>query len=482
MAEVLLARLLGPSGFERAVVLKRVLPHLARQRAFIDMFFDEARLIARIRHPNVVQVQELVREDDELFLVMEYLEGESVSSLLRRVVARGERLDPLIAAHLVAEACAGLHAAHELRDDDGASLGIVHRDVSPQNIFVTFDGAVKILDFGIAMSHGRMTRTETGELKGKLGYMSPEHAGAKPLDRRSDVFALGIVLYELLVGRRLFQRPTPLATLKAISSEPVIPPSRIAAGCPPSLERICLRALSRDVDERYPSAFDMRREIIAAIRELSTDALPEERLAALMHEVFSDRKLEKAEMLKRVRAGSAITSLPAAEVDGAIEIPMVPSEALSQATPAARRRPKWLVPAALGAVMAAAVSAGFATRALSHDVAAAPASPPVSAPNVGAVAAPPSLSDVRIDIETSPRGAEVSIGGEHRGVTPLELRLPRAEHALAISLKKDGFAPIDESVTPNLDQKLRLTLVANPKPRVHAHTQQKRPDPTQLKW
>jgi serine/threonine-protein kinase len=294
------------------------------------------------------------------------------------------------------------------------------------------------------------------------------------------VFALGVVLYELLVGRRLFQRPTPLATLKAISSEPVVPPSRIAAGCPPSLERICLRALARDVDERYPSASEMRRELIAAIRELASDALPEERLAALMHEVFADRKLEKAEMLRRVRTGSAITSLPAAEVDGAVEIPMVEGEAPTRATPVVRRRSRWFVPAALAAVIAAAVSAGIATRALSRNVAAA--TTPVSAPNAVAAAAPPLLSDVRIDIETSPRGAAVFIGSERRGVTPLELHLPRAEQALAISLKKEGFAPVDESVIPNLDQKLRLTLVANPKPRVHAHTQPKSLDPTQQKW
>src|SRR4051794_11133466 len=174
MAEVFLGRVRGPSGFERPVVLKRMLPHLIRQESFVNMFLDEARIVARVRHPNVVQVHELTREGGELFMVMEYLEGESLAGLSRRLMARGETLDPEIAAYVVAEACSGLHSAHELRGDDGKSVGVVHRDVSPQNLFVTFAGSVKILDFGIAKAQDRVTRTETGELKGKLDYMSPE--------------------------------------------------------------------------------------------------------------------------------------------------------------------------------------------------------------------------------------------------------------------------------------------------------------------
>jgi eukaryotic-like serine/threonine-protein kinase len=216
MAEVLLGRVRGPHGFERAVVLKRILPHLARMSSFVDMFLDEARIIARIHHPNVVQVHELGTEGGELFMAMEYLAGESVSSLVRRLATRNAKLDHALAAFIVAEACAGLHAAHELKTDDGALLHIVHRDVSPQNIFITFDGAVKVIDFGIAKSADRVARTEAGQLKGKLDFMSPEQCKSEPLDRRTDVFALGIVLYELLTQRRLFKRPSPAGTIKAI--------------------------------------------------------------------------------------------------------------------------------------------------------------------------------------------------------------------------------------------------------------------------
>src|SRR5262245_24036371 len=187
MAEILLGRASGPSGFERIAVIKRVLPHLASEPRFAQMFLDEARIAALIRHPNVVQIHELACEGDQLFIVMEYLEGESVAGLLRRLIAQQTRLPPALAAHIVAEACCGLHAAHELVDHSGRPLGVVHRDVSPQNIFVTYDGAVKVLDFGIAVARDRVTKTETGQLKGKFEYMAPEQCLGKALDRRADL-------------------------------------------------------------------------------------------------------------------------------------------------------------------------------------------------------------------------------------------------------------------------------------------------------
>jgi serine/threonine-protein kinase len=502
MAEVLLARIVGPSGFERAVVLKRVLPHLARQSSFVDMFLDEARIIARIRHPNVVQVQELVREGPlgELLLVMEYLEGESLASLTRRLASLGESMEPTIAAHIVAEACAGLHAAHELVDDGGVPLGIVHRDVSPQNIFVTFDGAVKVIDFGIAMSHGRATRTEVGQLKGKYSYMSPEQAAAAPLDRRCDIFALGIVFYELLVGRRLFHRATPLATLKAITRLPILPPSRIAPECPKAFERIALRSLARARDERYPSAAEMRRDLVAAVHDAPSSALPEERLATLMKRVFADRREEKAEMLRRVRVGSSITSLPVAEVDDAIEIPSVVAEDIvgeeidTVGPRATRRRSPWPLRGALAFVAVAAAAAGFAIHARLTRTTVAVAAPHVTPPAVAALPAP-APTEVRIDIDSIPSGAEVVIAGEHRGRTPLTLRLPHAEQPLPLSLRRDGFAPLSDSLTPNLDQRLRLPLTPAPtaaaaRPHPHPHGTRspvggdapKPVDPINVKW
>ncbi|HVY47862.1 MAG TPA: serine/threonine-protein kinase, partial [Minicystis sp.] len=249
MAEVLLGRLSGPQGFERLVVIKRILPHLAREAAFVTMFVDEARLVARIRHPNVVQVYELGSEGDELFLVLEYLEGEPISSLQRALARRGERLDASLIAHVGAEACAGLHAAHELTRDDGVTLGLVHRDVSPQNLFACFDGRVKVLDFGIAKSADASFRTRTGEIKGKHAYMSPEQCkGDKNLTNKSDLYSLGIVLYELL-------------TLRAITEEAAPRPASVEPSVPPALDRVIARALALAPADRYPSALEMRADL-----------------------------------------------------------------------------------------------------------------------------------------------------------------------------------------------------------------------------
>src|SRR5579859_5578064 len=192
MAEVFLGRIQGPNGFQRPVVIKRILPHLSRQKPFVDMFVDEARIVARLHHPNIVQVFEHGCCDGELFLAMEYLEGESLAGVLRRAKVRGTRIAYEVAAHIVAGACAGLHAAHELADPDGVPCELVHRDVSPQNILVTYGGHVKVLDFGVAKVRDRAAaRTEAGQLKGKFAYMAPEQTDNRPIDRRADIFSIG---------------------------------------------------------------------------------------------------------------------------------------------------------------------------------------------------------------------------------------------------------------------------------------------------
>ncbi|KAB2897212.1 MAG: serine/threonine protein kinase, partial [Kofleriaceae bacterium] len=306
MSELYLGR--EPSG--RVVVIKRILPHLSRQSAFVSMFVDEARIGSLIRHKNVVEVFELGQVGTDLFMVMELLEGENTASLIRRMVHRDERLAYGLAAHLVAEACEGLHAAHELRDEHGQRLNLVHRDVSPQNVFVTYDGAVKVLDFGIAAGSHRLAHTATGQLKGKFSYMSPEQCRGEPLDLRSDVFSLGVVLYELTTQRRLFARTNELLVLKAVCEEPIARPSRELRDYPPFLEDICMRALARDRSERYPSARAMRDDLIAATQFLLGNVDPTQLLADEMHRVFAERIEKKQSMLRHVRAGTDPGELP----------------------------------------------------------------------------------------------------------------------------------------------------------------------------
>jgi hypothetical protein len=322
MAEILLGRINGPSGFERPVVIKRILPHLAEQPRFVDMFLDEARIAASIQHKNVVQVTDLGHSGEHLYLVMEYLEGENLASLIKRSLTEEQSLPYGLTAYIVAEACAGLHAAHELRGEDGQPLELVHRDVSPQNVLVTYSGEVKLLDFGIAKAVVRVSpETNTGELKGKTEYMSPEQVRGLPLDRRSDVFALGVVLYELTARRRLFKRDSMLATFEAITKDPIPRPSKVARDCPPSLERVVARALERDPAARYSTAAEMRSDLLAVTHDTLGAADATQALAELMQGLFRDRAAQKRELLRRVRAGDQRPSMPEVDTDGAFEVP-----------------------------------------------------------------------------------------------------------------------------------------------------------------
>jgi eukaryotic-like serine/threonine-protein kinase len=264
MAEVFVALRQEPDGSRTPVVIKRPLPHLLAHPEFVDMFLDEARIASSLRHPNIVGVHELVREAGGCLLVMELVDGKPLSSVVARIERMGQRLESRLSAYLVARAAAGLHHAHELRGADGELMQIVHRDVSPQNVLISFEGEVKVIDFGIARALGRVTNTKTGTRKGKTGYMAPEQAKSSPIDRRVDVFALGIVLWELLCGRRLFVRPDEYRTMNALLIDPILPPSRYAA-VPPELENIVMRALDREVANRFASADDLRLALDAFV-------------------------------------------------------------------------------------------------------------------------------------------------------------------------------------------------------------------------
>jgi serine/threonine-protein kinase len=361
MAEVLLGRLRGPHGFERAAVVKRILPHLAMDPAIVEMFLDEARIIANLRHPNLIHVHELGQEQQELFIAMEYLEGESVAGLCRRLASRGLHLDLSLAAHIVSEACAGLHAAHEATSPDGRPLQIVHRDVSPQNIFIEYSGAVRVIDFGIATNVDRVSRTEAGTVRGKFEYLAPEQLWARPLDRRVDVFALGVVLFELASGRRLFKRESQAATMTAVLEQPAPSLAQFRPDASARLDAICARALSKDRGERYASAAEMRAELRAFLREQTDKDLPDE-LGRLMRQLFEDRIAEKREMLRRVEQGSDVVALPSADVDLSVDLPTACEVGLSgvSVTPRPRGSRRWLLPAAaLLGLLAIAGGAGI---------------------------------------------------------------------------------------------------------------------------
>jgi serine/threonine-protein kinase len=257
MAEVYLARQGELSGFKTLVVVKKVLPHLAVKPDFIAMFLDEARIASMLDHPNIVRITEVGRAGDEYFLAMELVQGKPLASILQQSEKAKTPIPHHLAALSVANAAAGLHHAHQLTDASGHPLGLVHRDVSPQNIMVSFEGSVKVIDFGIARALGRLGDTVAGSLKGKLGYMAPEQARGEQVDARADLFSLGVVLWECVAGRRLFLRENELATLRAVAYEPIPSVSKLVE-VDPALGAIVRRAVTRNIDERFQDAEEMR--------------------------------------------------------------------------------------------------------------------------------------------------------------------------------------------------------------------------------
>jgi serine/threonine protein kinase len=294
MATIYLARQAGIEGFEKLLVVKRILPHLAENEEFVKMFLDEARIAARLNHPNIVQIFNLGAQGDTFFIAMEYIHGEDVRRVFKRGDADGKPIPVPLICRIVMDAAAGLDYAHAKLDAGGKPLGIVHRDVSPQNIIVTFEGSVKVVDFGIAKAADQATVTRSGVLKGKYSYMSPEQAAGMKIDRRTDIFALGIVLYELLTGTRLFKRANDLQTLNAVGECDVQNPSDIDMRLPKDLDPIVLKALAKNADERFQTAGELR---IALEQYLLTNQLPSSsvQLAAYMKDIYKERLKKEAE-------------------------------------------------------------------------------------------------------------------------------------------------------------------------------------------
>jgi serine/threonine-protein kinase len=265
MATVYLARVSGAGGFQRFVAIKRLHPHLAREPEFIEMFLDEARLAARIHHPNVVSILEIGSGDQGYYIVMEYVEGDTLGRLLSRCDQSGQRLPVKVGLRIVTDMLAGLEAAHELKDDDGKSLAIVHRDVSPQNVLVGVDGSARLSDFGVARAASRLSTTRSGQLKGKVAYMAPEQARTdSDIDRRADVFAAGVVLWEVLGGRRLFQGDGEAQTLNKVLTEPIPRVSEASPSVDASLEAVVAKALERDRAARFATAAEFADALEAA--------------------------------------------------------------------------------------------------------------------------------------------------------------------------------------------------------------------------
>ncbi len=322
MAVIHLGVLSGAVGFARTVAIKRLHPHFARHPGFVAMFVDEAKLASRIRHPNVVAPSDVVASDGELFLVMDYVLGESLGGLLQAARNGGTRVPPSVAVRIAADVLFGLHAAHEATDEHDAPLHIIHRDVSPENILVGADGVARVLDFGIAKATVRLQSTREGQLKGKLRYMPPEQLQDRELSPRGDVYSASVVLWETLTGRRLHTARSEAGIVNKILSESVPAPSRLLSDVPEHLDAVVLRGLSKEPSERFASA----REMAIALERALAPA-PAREVADWVHRLMGaelERRAERVRVIERSSTGSVpglAAARPASE-------PPAPSEPL----------------------------------------------------------------------------------------------------------------------------------------------------------
>jgi serine/threonine protein kinase len=493
MAEVFRAIVTGPEGFQRSLVIKRILPHLSQDSSFVGMFIDEAKLSSLLSHPNLVQIFEFGKVNESFFIAMEHVHGRTLAAVQTKLAGAG-RLAPIAATMEIGrQICAGLHYAHSLQSGDGKNLGIVHRDISPSNLMLAFHGGVKILDFGIArVAEGlRQSRTHIGEMKGKISYMAPEQILLEEIDHRADIFAVGIVLHEMLTGRRLFRATSDYAASRMVLDHPIPVPSTVNPAVPQGLDRVVMRALERDRNARYASAGEMASELEQLI--LETRVSPHEH-QKLLHELFPNEISQKTELEVPVSAvsvaaepappaseqitsqlasksrargtGSISKSQPAGGESYAVEMGSYDAAGRPLQQRAPQGRAKWI------AIGAAAIGVAVAVPiALLRKPAEPPAAPIAAAPAPTAVAAPArpaAPSQVRFSLDSNPQDAEVTRvdTGEVMGRTPLTVMIPQSAAMISFRFDKPGFDSSFYKIIPDLDKAVHVDLT--PVPAAHA--------------
>lgn len=353
MASVHLGRREGPFGFSRVVAIKQLHGSLSADAQVVSMLVDEARLAASIRHPNVVATLDLLSHHDEIFVVLEYVEGESLSALLRACHAAGEAIPVGIVLALGRDVLAGLAAAHDARDAGGQPLAIVHRDVSPQNVLVGTDGSARLIDFGIAKAVGRLQVTQGPVVKGKAGYMAPEQVQGRPVDRRTDLFAVGVLLWELLTGQRLFDGETDSESALRLLTEAPAPPGQLRAELSPRLDGLVLRALQRDPAFRFPDAASMAREL-----EACGTAAPPVEVGAWVQRLAAPALAERQALLRAGAAARPLVSLAPGPARGEAPQALLAGQPL----PAPRAPRRWV--AVLGAALLLGLAAALGVWSL----------------------------------------------------------------------------------------------------------------------
>ncbi|MDP2269706.1 MAG: serine/threonine-protein kinase [Archangium sp.] len=458
MAEIWLARQVGLRGFERLVVVKRIIESLSQDEAFVEMFLDEARIVVQLTHPNIVQVFDLGEHAGAYYIAMEYLAGENLVSVARAAAKAGAPLDPKASVKIAIAALEGLSHAHHRAGIDGKPLNVVHRDVSPHNIVLTWDGQVKLVDFGIARAANRATQTQGHQLKGKFAYMAPEQAqGDSELDARVDVFAMGVVLWEMVTHRRLFSFDDQIRILKTlISDDPIEAPHERSPGVPVELSNIIMKALDKRLATRFQSAQDFKAALEAWLQSVGGGPTTSE-LGQLMNKLFKARIAERTQLIEKAARGEVSLS----KVGEVMKPPTdrsMPSGTPSQMNAGVDGSGNLkLGIAAVGTLalvlMAGAVSWKVLTQGPPEptpdtvvEVLEAPP-PPSNEPKVVLAVVEKSSS---IMVETEPAGATITIDGKTAGTAPLTLsEITPGEHAVEAALA--GYSNVKRTVTASAE-------------------------------
>jgi serine/threonine-protein kinase len=500
MAEVFLAVVRGPAGFNKLVVIKQIRPQLAEDPEFLGMFLDEARLAARLSHPNVVQTNEVGQEGERYFIAMEYLEGQPLNRIVHRLQKSGGL--PL-AMHLkiVCQALAGLHHAHELTDYDGTALGVVHRDVTPHNVFVTYDGQVKVVDFGIAKALNSSSETRTGVLKGKVAYMAPEQARGERVDRRADLFSVGVMLWEAATGKRLWKGVPDITILQRLLAGEVPTPRSVKPDVPEKLEAIILKSLAHQREDRYATAAEMQLALEAYLDEAG-ERVHERDIGKIIASNFeADRAKIKGIIDEQLRAkpaaasgdagalpvidphthsgsgqGGTRTSSPSLSAEGSspskrIEIIGAGSSSPSYTGPSAlftssattegegARSKRGLV--AVGALAAGAVLAvAFwqMTKSTAPVPAAAATGGPADKPAVTATATATAAAEVEISVTAAPPEAKLFLDDKPLAGNPFKGKLPKDGASHQLRIEAAGYTTRTETLSLERDRSVDVAL------------------------
>jgi serine/threonine-protein kinase len=502
MGQVFLAREHG-AGFERLVVLKLILPHLAEDEDFLTMFLEEAKLVLPLRHPNLITILDLAEIDGRQCLAMEYVQGDDIRRIEKQARIVGKALPPGLILRIISDAAAGLDYAHKARDAQGHPLRLVHRDVSPQNILVGFDGGVKVIDFGVAKAATSSQQTATGILKGKYPYMSPEQASGQTVDARSDQFALGVVLWEMLTGKRLFKGESDLMTLRLVKDCQVPPPSQLNPKLPPGLDEVVLKALAPTPDQRYADCGALRlaledyiiqmrlaassAHLSAFLRELYAERINSESDPVKLDQLAEDADLDsrsnpsrssvKSLPSKAAGPGSAVRSVAGTgqrsrvATVGGVPPPRERTHALEPAPP--KRFP--VVPVAVGGavvLLLAGVGVLFKVRASSEQpegkqppqvVEVRPETPAVQPPPQPVVQQPPAKKKLTVNLFSEPSGAAVTVDGEPGGITPAQLVLEEGEPAKSVTFALPSHQPVTRAVSASDAPQLVVALPELPR-------------------